>query len=147
MAHSRSKTMLAVEKWGAKNNSRKQGSKIFRPTSFDRLSSWFFLKRRGAEKRRSLWAFCLCGLRASVFPNSWKGRNGKTSIYRYVFIAFDLANSRKNDKSVRWTPRSDRVSLDWPWIRDAPHRGLYLPQWYGLVPSNVTAGLPHRPRP
>ena len=73
---------------------------------------------------------------------------GQASLmYRHVFIAFDLANSQKNDKSVRWTPQSDRVSLDWPWIHDAQHRGLYLPQWYGLVPSNVTAGLPHRPIP
>jgi hypothetical protein len=36
---SESRTIFAVEKWGAKDNSRKHGSKIFRPTSFDRLRS------------------------------------------------------------------------------------------------------------
>ena len=34
---SESRTMLAVEKWGAKDNKRKQRSEIFRPPFFDRL--------------------------------------------------------------------------------------------------------------
>ena len=39
------RTMLAVEKWGAKDNKRKQRSEIFRPPFFDRLFS-------GNERRR-----------------------------------------------------------------------------------------------
>lgn len=96
--HSESRTMLAAEKCGAKDSSRKYGSKMFRPSSFDRLSSYFAFVRSELKGTLYLFGWVEFGFPSfvSIVLASSHATVGLVPARRCRFGVLDRAGSRPN---------------------------------------------------